>query len=82
MSNLNVSISDEAHKILIELSAQEGSPIDVILDRAVELYRRQKFLEQANATFQALKDNSDEWEEELKERELWDNTLSDGVEDE
>lgn len=75
MSGLNVNISDTAHKILIELSAQEGSSIDTILDRAVELYRRQKFLEQANVTFQALKNNPNEWEEELKERELWDNSL-------
>lgn len=81
MPGLNVSISEEAHKVLVDMAVKEGDSIDSILDRAVELYRRQKFLEQANEDFQALKNSADEWKEELEERELWDNTLSDGVEE-
>ena len=81
MPSLNVSISEEAHRVLVDMAVREGDSIDSILDRAVELYRRQKFLEQANEDFQALKNNPDEWKEELEERELWDNTLSDGVEE-
>jgi hypothetical protein len=52
-----------------------------ILDKAIELYKRQRFLEGLNADFAALRQNKADWEEELAERASWDNTLSDGLED-
>ena len=41
------------------------------LEEAIERYRRQKFLEDANASYAALKANRKKWEEETAERELW-----------
>lgn len=49
-----------------------------ILDEAVELYRRQLFLQKTNAAFAALQANPDAWADE-EERAAWDATLSDGM---
>jgi hypothetical protein len=54
--------------------------MQAILDKAIEMYRRQWFLEQMNRGFAALKANQDAWREELAERAEWDVTLKDGLE--
>ncbi len=51
-----------------------------VLDQAIELYRRQRFLSGLNADFAALQQDKTTWEEELAEREAWDSTLTDGLE--
>ena len=53
--------------------------MQAVLDKAIEQYRRDKFVRDANADFAALKRNKKAWKEELKERELWDQTLADGL---
>ena len=47
-----------------------------IIDRAIEKYRRQSFIT-ANKAYLALRENSEAWESELKERLEWDDTLAD-----
>jgi hypothetical protein len=44
-------------------------------------YKRKILLSQTAEAFLNLKKNSKLWEDEIKERELWDNTLLDGVEE-
>ena len=53
-----------------------------LIDNALENLRREKMLEATNLAFARLKANKSEWQEEIAERELWENTLSDGVEKE
>ena len=48
-----------------------------ILEKAVELYRRQRFLEQSNGAFEALRDHPKKWQAEQAEREAWDATIAD-----
>ena len=55
--------------------------MSAVLEKAIETYRRQKFLEEANASYAALKANRKKWNEEIAERELWDSTNADGLED-
>jgi hypothetical protein len=50
----------------------------VTTDAEVQLYR-QRLLEATNAAYAALRENPSEWEEELAERRLWENTLLDGL---
>jgi hypothetical protein len=52
-----------------------------VLEEAIERYRRRKFLEEANASYAALKANRKEWKAETAERESWDRTNSDGLDD-
>ena len=51
-------------------------------ERAVECYRRQRFVEEANAAYAALRADSQAWLQERQEREAWDATLADGLGDE
>ena len=53
--------------------------MQTVLDKAIEHYRRDTFLRDANADFAALKSNPKAWEKELKERELLKQTLTDGL---
>jgi hypothetical protein len=45
----------------------------------MELYYRDCFLHSANEDFAALKSDPKAWREELRERELWELTLVDGL---
>ncbi|HZS05085.1 MAG TPA: toxin-antitoxin system protein [Blastocatellia bacterium] len=81
MEGQNVSISESAHQLLSQLAEMEKISKEAVLDRALENYRRQVFLKQANAAFEALRADSGAWQEELEERELWNNTLADGAEE-
>jgi len=50
-----------------------------ILETAIEAYRRQRFLEDCNSAFAALRRNPKAWAEEQEERNTWNATLSDGL---
>jgi len=80
MSSATVRIREETRNILREISAQTGQPMQTILDKAIEEYRRQRFLDEANMAYAILKKNRKEWKAELEERKLWDSALSNGQE--
>ena len=74
MQTQTVIISESAHQLLQHLADLEKTSTEVVLDRALEVYRREVFLRQANVAFADLKSDEEAWREELEERELWDNT--------
>jgi len=76
-----VRISQSSWKTLKVIATQAGEPMQAVLDKAIESYRRQYFLQKANEAYAALKENADNWQEEVKEREAWDITLGDGLRD-
>lgn len=51
------------------------------LRKALEEKERQELLESANQGYTELRNNPELWEDELAERELWEQTLSDGLEE-
>jgi len=77
MSTSTVRVGAETRLVLKELTARTGEPARVILRMALEDFRRKCFLEDANRAFAALKKDKKSWKAELKERKLWDSTLSD-----
>ena len=81
MPTTTVRISEEAHQALRALAAQAGEPMQVILDRAIEQYRRQRFLEEANAAYAVQRRDPQAWQDERDERNLWDQTRADGLTD-
>jgi len=81
MASATVRISLKAQEVVRRLSAQTGRKMQDILDEAVELYRRQLFLEKANAALAALRMQPGAWAIEEEERAAWDATLSDGLDD-
>lgn len=81
MPSVTIRISDKARQVLKELAGKERKPMQAILDKAIEAYRRLLFLEEANTAYAALRANPEAWKAELEERAAWDATLSDGLED-
>jgi hypothetical protein len=82
MRGTTVRIKEETHAALRELAAQTQEPMQEVLARAVELYRRQRILELTNAAYAALRANPQQWQEVLDERAAWESTLSDGLDGE
>jgi hypothetical protein len=74
-----IRISDTARGTLRELARAEGKSMLALIDEAVEVLRRQRFLEQVNAAYAALRDDPRAWEEIEAERREWDVTLPDGL---
>jgi hypothetical protein len=79
MPDLTIHLSQFAHETLIELAETSGETMQAVLDKAIENYRRCIFLERANQAFIALRQDDALWAGELEERELWDQTVADGV---
>jgi predicted transcriptional regulator len=81
MKSLTVRVSRPAHAILRALAEETNESMTEVLEKAIESYRRQRFLAGLNADFAALRDDAAGWQEELNERQDWDATLLDGLED-
>jgi hypothetical protein len=64
------------HRDLLKRTAEEmGVPMQTVLQDAIETYRRQVILRAANNAYAATR-------QDRTERDLWDATLVDGLEDE
>ncbi len=74
-----VRVDEITHRRLRELAEHDRQSMPEIVARAVEAYRRRRFLEEANADFAALRANAGAWAEELAERRDWDAALGDGL---
>lgn len=72
-------IIDLAFRLLHKLNASEE------INQEIEAYRNKikhnNFLEAANKAYNNLRNNPKAWQEELEERELWEQTLADGLEE-
>lgn len=75
-------ISEPTRQVLQQLARESGETMQAVLDKAVELYRRRRFLEASNRAFAALRANPEAWRTEQTERQAWDITLADGLEPE
>lgn len=82
MSSVNVRISSSSYQILKTLSQNKGQSMQSVIDQAIEDLRRRKMLEATNLAFSELKADKTAWQDEMEEREMWENTLADGVEKE
>jgi predicted DNA-binding protein len=72
MASSVVRVGERTRKVLEDLCARTGRSARAILDEAVECYRRQRFLEEANRAFDALRRDRRAWAAELEERRAWD----------
>lgn len=77
--SLTIRISRSAHASLRRLAEEADEPMTELLDKAIEAYRRQRFLEGLNADFAALRSHPAAWADEEAERQEWDATLPDGL---
>ena len=76
---LTVAIAHSDLKTLQRLSDSSGSPISSVLHEAIAAYDRKELLREANEEYTAIRNDPREWEEELRERKLFEATLMDGL---
>lgn len=79
MSAPIVQISETSHLVLKELAEQTGKPMSEILDKALDAYRRQVFLDAVNTGYAQLRADPEAWADHLAERKSWEATLMDGL---
>lgn len=77
MASTTVRVSLATRDILHKLSQKQDKSVQEIAEAAVENYRRQALLAEANAAYARL--DAAAWHDELA---IWDETLGDGLEDE
>lgn len=71
---------DQADKsVLDQLSAKTGESAPRLLHRAVTQLKKDIFFEQMNNAYADLKQDKAAWENEKKERALFENSLKDGL---
>ena len=75
-----VRITPHSHELLGELARETGSPMTEVLDAALEGYRRQRLLDQANAAYEALASDAVAWAYYRQEVDSFESTASDGLE--
>lgn len=85
-----ITIDDSKQIVLSDLPFTPGQRVEVIIlteDSTEEIKsdnqenKRKQFLLAANKAYAELKNKPELWEDELAERQLWDQTLSDGLEE-
>jgi predicted transcriptional regulator len=81
MASLTARIGESAHKRLRQIAKATGRPMQEVLDLAISEYDRKLFWEQVDSAYANLRQNPRLWKAELKERSLWERTLSDGLKD-
>jgi hypothetical protein len=76
---VTVRVTEDTRELLRWLSETEGRSMQAVLRSALEVYRRQRFLDEVNAGYAELSRDGGSWEEWTSERDLWDRTLADGL---
>lgn len=76
-----IRISSSTHAALKQISKDESEPMQAVLDRLLRKYLAEQLLHRTNAAFAQLRDNSEEWNQEMEEREAWDQTIADDLKD-
>jgi hypothetical protein len=79
MSTSTVRIGKASHELLGTLAKHTGQTMMDVLDKALEDYRRKVFFTSLTAGYAALRADKKAWNQELEEREQWDQTVSDGL---
>lgn len=80
MRSQTVRIGHTDHAALTEMAEASGKSMAEILSEAIHEFRRIQLLKQTNEAYARLKSDPKAWEEEIRERELWETTLTDGLE--
>ncbi len=81
MPTMTVRIHKQTHQSLKKMARETGEAMADILAAAIEEYRRQRFLKGLSQDFASLRADPQAWKEELRERQAWDATVGDDLEE-
>jgi predicted transcriptional regulator len=79
MAQTTVRITEKSRATLKNLAQSEKKSMQLVLEQAIESYRRQRFLEQLNQDFAEVKQDKKAWSELKQDYDLWENTVADGL---
>ncbi len=79
MGQATVRVKEATRAAIKELARAEGRSMQAVIEKAVEEYRRRRFVENVNAAYDGLRNDPDAWAEVEAERTAWDQTLTDGL---
>lgn len=77
-----VRISAADKLVLDELARETNESHPRLLHRAIELLRREKFFQEMNAAYAELRRDPEAWLEEAADRQLFDGSTSEGLQEE
>ena len=77
MSTTTIRVPTETRDTLSEMARQSGLSMQSVIERAVELYRRQQMLAAINDAYAAVRNDQVAWSALEAERSEWDVTLVD-----
>lgn len=80
MAGTQGRVGKSSQRLQHPIAAQESEPIPEDGDKAVQHNRGETFLEGLNRDFRNLREDSAAWEDEEKERALWDDSVGDELE--
>ncbi len=79
MATSVVRINEEAKQRLHLMAKEMRASLPSVLDKAIETYRRKRFLESVNEAYRSLRKDNKEWASLQDERVQWDHSLMDGL---
>jgi hypothetical protein len=74
-----VRITEETRDLLRSIAQEEGASMQVVLSRALEAYRRKRFLAEVNAGYARLREEPSEWYTTEADRSIFDAAIGDGL---
>lgn len=74
-----VRVSEETNRRLREIAASDKITLQSVIDAAVKEHYRRWFFARADSAYQALREDTQSWADEMAERRAWDATLLDGI---
>ena len=81
MNTQVVRVPSETHSRLKAMASARGETIGEVLVKAVESFRREMLLNDTNKAFAKLRESEHLWKNEQSERDEWEATLVDGLDD-
>ncbi len=79
MQSTTVRVNQATHQTLTSLAKETKSSIQAVLSEAVEVYRRERFLQRVNQAYADLRRNPGAWADHRGELEVWEITGTDGL---
>jgi predicted transcriptional regulator len=76
-----VKLKPETYERVKRLARESHTTMQEVVTRGVDALERQEFARAFQDDFARLREDRAAWDEEESERELWDATLSDGLQD-
>lgn len=80
MESQTVRVSKKTHAALRRMAEKAGSSMAAILEAAVCDYEKNKYWEEFDAGYSALRADPEKWGDFQRELAAWDVTLADGLE--